>query len=122
MSNFKEGKMSEQRIIFIVEASFGSWDDAYTRVLKAFFTKEDAEQYKAKAERVIRAMSKHVTEAFTKTKTKFKRLDYDSSDEYWAAVDKYEQTPEYQIALSTWSAHADFQGFNKCSIEEIEIR
>ena len=109
-----------KQTIFIVEASFGSWDDFYTRVLKAFFTKEDAEQYVAKAERVIGAMSKHVKNAIAKTRLKYtENMPY---EEFSAAVDAYEQTPEYQTALNIWSAHTGMESFNRCSIEEIEIR
>lgn len=109
-----------KQTIFIVEASFGSWDDAYTRVLKAFFTKEDAEQYVTKAERVIEAMSKHVAAADAKTKLEY--TGRKSNEEYWAARDAFEQTPEYQKALDIWCAHTDFEGFNRCFIEEIEIQ
>ena len=109
-----------KQTIFIVEASFGSWDDAYTRVLKAFFTKEDAEQYVAKADKILTAMSEHIAEAFAKT-----RLDIDkftTYEEYVVESEIHEQTPEYQKALDIWSAHTDFEGFNRCFIEEIEIR
>jgi hypothetical protein len=115
----KTSNMNKQTI-FIVEASFGSWDDAHTRVLKAFFTKEDAEQYVTKAERVLTAMSKHITEAFAKT-----RLEYTenmSYEEYSAAVDVYEQTSEYNKALDIWTAHTYLESFNRCFICEIEIR
>jgi hypothetical protein len=111
--------MSKQTI-FIVEASFGRWEDAYTRVLKAFFTKEDAEQYVAKAERVIGAMAKHVAAANAKTRLEYiKNMPY---EEYSAAVDAYVQTPEYQTALNIWCAHSEMENFNRCSIEEIEIK
>jgi hypothetical protein len=93
-----------KQTIFIVQASFGSWDDAYTRVLKAFFTKEDADRYVAKADKILTAMSEHIAEAFTKTRYEHK------------------QTPEYQKALDTWGAHTDMENFNRCFIEEIEIQ
>ena len=109
-----------KQTIFIVEASFGSWDDAHTRVLKAFFTKEDADRYVAKADRILTAMSEHIAEAFAKT-----RLDIDkftTYEEYIVESEIHEQTPEYQKALDIWSAHTDFEGFNSCFIEEIEIQ
>ena len=107
------------QIIFIVNASFLSWDDAHTRILKSFFNKEDADRYVEKADRILTAMSKHVSEAFTKT-----RLEYAedmSYEEYSAAVEDYEQTEDYQRSLNIWAAHSDLQSFNRCYITEVEI-
>lgn len=109
-----------KQTIFIVEASFGSWDDAHTRVLKAFFNKEDAEQYVTKADKILTAMSEHIAEAFSKT-----ILDsgkFTTYEEYVVESEIYEQTPEFQKALDIWSAHTDMENFNQCFIEEIEIR
>lgn len=40
--------------IFVVESSFGSYDDYRTTVEKAFYKREDAEEFKAKYEAHIR--------------------------------------------------------------------
>jgi hypothetical protein len=109
-----------KQTIFIVEASFGSWEDAHTRVLKAFFTKEDADRYVAKADKILTAMSEHIAEAFAKTSLDSgKFITY---EEYVEASEMYEQTPEFQKALDIWCAHSEMENFNRCFIEEIEIR
>ena len=109
-----------KQTIFIVQASFGSWEDAHTRVLKAFFTKEDADQYVAKADRILTAMSEHIADAFAKTSIDSGK--YMTYEEYVEASEIYEQTPEFQKALDIWSAHTDMENFNRCFIEEIEIQ
>jgi hypothetical protein len=109
-----------KQTIFIVEASFGSWEDAHTRVLKAFFTKEDADRYVAKADKILTAMSEHIAEAFAKTSLDSgKFITY---EEYVIESEIYEQTPEYQKALDIWSAHSEMENFNRCFLQEIEIR
>jgi hypothetical protein len=105
--------------IYIVIGSFSSWDSKYTRVFRAFYSKEDAEKYVVKADRVLGAMSKHIEEAFNRTNPDF---DEDlSGDELSKAMDDYEETDEYNKALAIWGAHQNLEEFNRCSIEELKI-
>lgn len=88
--------------IFLVTASFSSWDSYHTRNLKAFYKREDADEYAKKADRVLGAMSDHVAKAFS-----------DTDDE---------DSPTYHRSLAIWSAHTNLEEFNRCSIEEIGIK
>jgi hypothetical protein len=109
-----------KKTIFLVKASYSSWDDHHIKVLKAFYNDIDAQTYADKAERILTAMSEHIAEAFQKTKPK--GLDGMSYEEMAQIMDEYEQTPEYLKALDVWSVHTDLEEFNCCFIEEIEIR
>jgi hypothetical protein len=111
-----------KQTIFIVEASFGSWEDAHTRVLKAFFTKEDADRYVAKADKILTAMSEHIADAFAFAKTSLDSGKFITYEEYAEASEIYKQTPEFQKALDIWGAHTDMENFNRCFIQEIEIQ
>jgi hypothetical protein len=109
-----------KQTIFLVKASFSSWDDHHVRTLKAFYNDTDAQAYKSKAERVFTAMSKHIKEAFHKTNPEYREgMSYEELSE---TMYEHEQTPEYQKALDIWSAHTDFEGFNRCFLQEIEIQ
>jgi hypothetical protein len=88
--------------IFLVKASFSSWDSHYNRNLKAFHKKEDADEYITKADRVLGAMSEHVARAFKNTDD--------------------EDSPTYLLSMNQWAAHSNLGEFNRCMIEEIEIR
>jgi hypothetical protein len=88
--------------IFLVTASFSSWDSYHTRNLKAFYKREDADLYAKKADRVLGAMSDHIAKAFS-----------DADDE---------DSPTYNLSLNTWSAHSNLEEFGQCSIEEIRIK
>lgn len=90
--------------IYIIIGDFSRWDSHYKRVLRAFYNKEDAEKYVEKANRVLGAFSKYVQDANEST-------------------DKFEEDSiEYLLYLNIWSYHSEFEEFNKCSIEEIEIK
>lgn len=106
--------------VYIAIGSFSSWDSHYIRVLRAFYKMEDAQQYSEKANRVLKAMSNHIAEAFKKTDLEFEE-DLDSN-EISRALDEYEKTDTYQKALSIWSAHQNLEEFNRCYIEELEIK
>jgi predicted ArsR family transcriptional regulator len=109
-----------KKTIFLVKASYSSWDDHHIKVLKAFYNDIDAQVYSTKAERILKAMSEHIAEAWRKTKPEYK--DDISYEEMAQIIDEYEQTSEYLKALDVWSAHTDLEEFNCCFIEEIEIR
>lgn len=109
-----------KQTIFLVKASYSSWDSHHIKVLKAFYNDVDAQAYVAKAERILTAMSEHIAEAYQKTKPKgFYDVPY---EEMAQIMDEYKQTPEYLKALDIWSVHTDLEEFNSCFIEEIEIR
>jgi hypothetical protein len=88
--------------IFLVTASFSSWDSHHARNLKAFYKREDADEYANRADRVLGAMRDHIAKAFS-----------DTDDE---------DSPTYHLSLDIWSAHSNLEEFNRCSIEEIGIK
>lgn len=106
--------------IHIIVGDFSSWDSHYTRNICAFYSREDAEKYIEKANRILKNFSKYVQDAFDRTKLEFEE---DTSHEAMVMLLKeYEKTEKYQYALSVWGAHSDFQEFNHCYIEEVEIK
>lgn len=114
-------KRMETIKIYVVSGTFSDWDDYYTRIFKAFYNKEDAEKYKQKADRILKAMTNHIAEAFEKTKLKFDDNNMGSFKEMWQAIEEYEKTDEFKLALDIWSGHSNLKSFNQCKIEEIDI-
>jgi hypothetical protein len=106
--------------IYIVIGSFSSWDSQYTRTFRAFYKMEDAQDYVEKANRVLTAMSNHIAEAFNKTDLVFDE-DLDS-DEMSRALKEYEETDAYKKSLNVWGAHQNLEEFNRCYVEELEIK
>jgi hypothetical protein len=105
--------MNQQKI-FIVSGSFDSYDDKYTRIFKAFYSKEDAEKYAEKADRILKAMVTHINESRKIVSRSFSNM----SDEEFTI---FEKTEEYNIALNMYCAHPELSEFNHCYIEEITI-
>lgn len=114
--------MNNIQKIYIVKASFSSWDSYYERSIRAFYKIEDAEKYVEKANRVLGAMSSHIDKA-----TEMRNLDniiFDglSHDEILEKLDEIENSAEYIKALQIWDAHSNLEEFNKCKIIELEIK
>jgi hypothetical protein len=107
--------------IYVVSGSFSDWDDHHTRIFKAFYNKEDAEKYKQKADRILKAMSNHISEALKRTQLELENDDM-SIEEWSKAIDEYEQTDEFKLALDIWNGHSGLESFNECDIEEIIIK
>jgi hypothetical protein len=92
----------EKSKIYLAVVSFGSHDSQYTRNIKAFQVKEEAQAYVKKADRVFEAMKSHVRLA----RENIRELEY---------------SPGYMTALNIWSAHMEFGEFNRIYVEEMEI-
>jgi hypothetical protein len=108
--------------IYVVSGTFSSWDDYHTRIFKAFYNKEDAEKYKQKADRILKAMANHIAEALNRTKLEFGDDNTGSFKEMWEAIEEYEKTDEFKLALDIWNGHSGLESFNRCKIEEIIIK
>jgi hypothetical protein len=112
--------MKDKEKVFIVSGSFSDWDDYHTRIFKVFHNIEDAERYVEKANRILKAMSDHIAEAYNNTD-----IDFDDEDITIEEADKlcyeYEQTYKFKKDLAIWGAHQNLQRFNNCYIQEVEI-
>lgn len=113
--------MDKQKI-YIIQASFSSYDSHYFRTIKAFFRREDAEKYIIKANRVLGEMSIHIDKA-----TRMRKIDDElfiglSYEEIKVRLDEIESSEEYLKALAIWDAHSNIEEFNECKIIEIEIQ
>jgi hypothetical protein len=107
--------------IYLVYASFKYWDIYNVRLLKAFKKQENAKKYIEKANRVLRLMSNHVSDAFNKTNIHINDYSDINVEELLKLSDEYEQTETYKKALNIWSAHSELEGFNECYVEEITV-
>lgn len=107
----------KQEKIYVVSGIFSNSDDYRTKIFKAFYNKEDAEKYVQKADRILKAMVKHIVEMARIAWTYYD----DIADMTQEEMRKYEKSDELTTALNIWSAHSNLHSFNKCRIEEIKI-
>lgn len=64
--------------VFLVEASYGSYDDYSTQIIKCFENRQDAEEYSEKYDRVIRKISDFHADAWNIVRDK----DYQGERDY----------------------------------------
>jgi hypothetical protein len=64
--------------IFIVEASFGSYDSSHTQIVKCFESEKEAKEYSEKYDRVIKKVSDFCADCWSVVSDK----DYDGEEEY----------------------------------------
>lgn len=86
------------RKIYIVESSWGSYDDAYTKVEKAFHRQEDAQEFKEK----------------------FEAFENQPAGEEPIPVDEDNMTEEEWREWDKW-VDKTYNTFNTCLIKEVEL-
>lgn len=106
--------------IFIVKGIFNAFEYE-ERNLKAFKSKKDAEKYSIKATNVLSKMSNHLKIYETLEREIIEEhMDMDE-EEFTPIFDNFRKSDSYVIASAIHHAHIDFQDFDKCIIQKMEL-
>jgi len=100
------------KTIYLIEGNFGSWDLHHTSIIKAFYNKEDADEYKERIERIFFKYQKIIATRFEKAD---KYLERQGEKDFSFDFDIYDKLEEEA------NAHFFINDFNGCDIKLIKI-